>query len=222
MVATTDIPEGLTIYMTDNAWTGSTFRSNEGTVKLTIPEGGIPKGEIITFGGDMNYDTTPFTSLWENDRCNFALSTRGDNIMVYCLTTDDDASSYSHLTALSFSGNGWESDDEIERNFSSSDSALPSVLRENGTFITLDQTDNLYYNGLRSGTREEILGFISNEENWVQTSSEDSSHGASSSLIDSQVMLRDFDVGELQGYRSFTTFLSIPIQYYYNNSIFFP
>ena len=34
-VALSEISEGIDLYMTDNAWTGSTFRMNEGTKKVS-------------------------------------------------------------------------------------------------------------------------------------------------------------------------------------------
>ncbi len=156
MVATSDIPEGVTIYMTDNAWTGSTFRSNEGTVKLTTPVGGIPKGKIVTFGDNSLYNTPPFTSLWENDRGNFALSTSGEGIFVYCLTDEDDASSFSHLTALTYV---------------STEVSVPSALSP-GTFVQLSHIDNRYYDGERNVPSSQLRSLIANTEKWSGTNSD--------------------------------------------------
>lgn len=36
LVALSDLKEGTDLYMTDNAWTGASFRSNEGTVKVSF------------------------------------------------------------------------------------------------------------------------------------------------------------------------------------------
>jgi hypothetical protein len=34
MVALDDLPSGMSLYMTDNSWTGTGFRTNEGTLKV--------------------------------------------------------------------------------------------------------------------------------------------------------------------------------------------
>ena len=35
MVAMVDLPEDATLFMTDNAWTGTQFTSNEGVIKVS-------------------------------------------------------------------------------------------------------------------------------------------------------------------------------------------
>ena len=162
LVATVDIPEDITIYITDNnAWTGIEFQNREGITSLTVPPGGIAKGEIIAFSREEDFDGNKYSGLWNNDNNRFALSTRGDNIMVYCFTDEEtkSPSSISHFTALSFSGNGWVDEEN------SSNSALPSTLSEETAVTLLRRLRNGYYNGARNGSHDEILKSITDVDN---------------------------------------------------------
>lgn len=51
MFVLTDIEATVgSIYVTDNAWTGSEFATNEGTLKLDVPSSGIDMGTLIGYG----------------------------------------------------------------------------------------------------------------------------------------------------------------------------
>jgi len=81
-----DFPEGLReLYMTDNPWNGTQFVEStpnvDGTLKLTIPEGGIQAGTPIGYGGTE----LEFANDWETVQGNFSLSSGGDGIFLYCI-----------------------------------------------------------------------------------------------------------------------------------------
>lgn len=50
MVGLEQLPAGLSILVTDKAWTGNGFRGYEGIQKYTTPEGGIDQGRVFGYG----------------------------------------------------------------------------------------------------------------------------------------------------------------------------
>eukprot|EP00957_Ditylum_brightwellii_P170500 12977918-Ditylum_brightwellii.AAC.1 len=106
--------------MTDNAWTGSSFRNTEGILKLTILPGGISAGTVFGYG-DANLQ---YGSDWVVDNGNFKLSNAGDTILVYCL--ESGSRNVVHLGGFSFSNN-WP--DRDPSSYRKRKSALPVGLR---------------------------------------------------------------------------------------------
>ena len=72
LVALNDVPGSTTIYLTDNAWSGSSLYANEGVVKLTAPEGGIGKGTVFGYNAGLH------GNFWKKDAGSFALTTSGN------------------------------------------------------------------------------------------------------------------------------------------------
>ncbi|CAJ1962302.1 unnamed protein product [Cylindrotheca closterium] len=160
LVALQDLPANLELYLTDDAWTSDGFRGSEGTVKLIVPDSGIPKGSIFGFGDES---TLLYSSSWSAVSGSLALSTQGDALAVYCKPTE---STYNFLAALSFSG-PW-----VSSGFSSSNGALPPGLEQINT--VLSHLDNYQYVGPTSGSKSELISGIGDETNWKGSNSGES------------------------------------------------
>mmetsp|Transcript_38460 Transcript_38460/g.115321 ORF Transcript_38460/g.115321 Transcript_38460/m.115321 type:complete len:747 (-) Transcript_38460:197-2437(-) len=164
LMALADVTEGAEIYITDNAWTGTEFKTNEGVKKFIVPTGGLAAGSVFGY----NDASLPHYSLWTHVSGSFSLSSSADAVHVYCLGTDPLTGQNTvpyHLSALSYSNSGWSSPDSDPSAFTSGQSALPDSLPGNAV-VTLPHRDNYRYNGVRSGTRSALLGFISAPVEW--------------------------------------------------------
>ena len=158
MVALTNIAEGTKIIMTDNAWTGTNFRSNEGTVEMTVGTGGMMAGTVFCYGCD---DST----VWQSVGGNFALSASGDTVLLYCET---DTQEIVHISGFSFSGD-WMSKGLTESEYGTDSSALPESLED--AIVTLPHMDNYMYNGTRSGTMSSLISSITSRVHWIGSNS---------------------------------------------------
>jgi len=158
MVVLTNITAGVTLYMTDNAWTGNGFRTNEGTVKRTFGAN-VTAGTILTYPDD--------SSAWESVQGSFSLSAAGDTILLYCQTTDGAA--IQHISGLSFA-NGWmRSGLDDPTDYGTTGSALP--LPAAAASITLDHADNYLYTGKRTGSKSSLQSSIASSSNWASSDS---------------------------------------------------
>jgi len=153
MVALRDIPPGTRLFATDNAWNGLAFQDNEGVETLLLPQG-IPSGTVFGYGSPR----LPFNDAWTTQEDGFLLSTRGDNIFVYCRAADG----LRPLAGLIYNSPGWTD----RPPFSSSGSALPSGL-DSGLSLPLSRS--AVYRGRTQGTREELSGSLSDPDNWLST-----------------------------------------------------
>ena len=165
-VALADIPAGEEILFTDSGWySAGGFRGNEGGIKWTAPTGGISAGTIV-------YRDNPFDSEeWSiaNDanvgNYGFSLSTSGDQVLAF----QGDSSSPAFIYALNDEGAGiWQADAT-----SSNTSALPTGLTNGTDAVAVAEADNIKLNCAEnhSGTKAELLAYISNKANWVGNSS---------------------------------------------------
>lgn len=157
-VAFQDLSEGLFLYMTDNAWMGSSFRNNEGTLSFRVPLGGIAAGTV--FG----YDTSAkllYSQEWETESGQFNLATAGDTVILYCETGDK---SIRFLTALDFSGSGWMQSSLDEHDYGTGTSALPEGLARYS--LSLPLFDNSLYIGATEGSRSELQASLSDPNAW--------------------------------------------------------
>ena len=198
-VALYDLPEGSTLYLTDNAWTGehqqretvhvyfvsftcaimiffthnirpfplsnahcnsgTAFKTNEGTKKVTIPAGGINAGSIFSYesGSSAGTATHQLGDKWVSEAGSFALSGASDAIFVYCLDDGPDGtpSVPVFLTAMTYSADGWSQPNADESTFSTGQSALPSDLSPTAV-LTLSHKDNYLYVGPRTGTLADL------------------------------------------------------------------
>jgi len=159
MVSLTRLVAGTKLYITDNAWTGASFRSNEGTMMMTVQDDGIAAGEVFSFDQDSS-------SSWQDVGGSFALSASGDTVLLYCETEDFEI---VHISALSFSGD-WMRSDLSESAYGSDGSALPGVLSD--VAVTLSHADNYRYEGTTSGTPSELQQAIAAPSNWEGSNDE--------------------------------------------------
>jgi hypothetical protein len=156
LVALKNIPGDSQIYLTDNAWTGASFRTNEGTLMLTAPSSGISSGVIFGYGPGLLHGES-----WESAGGRFALAESGDTVMVY--TEKDDV--VQHLGGLSYNGGGWQEPGQDEDSYETGSSALPSVLIPVGA-ISLPHMDNYVYAGPTEGSRSFLQSSLMNASNW--------------------------------------------------------
>mmetsp|Transcript_1069 Transcript_1069/g.1693 ORF Transcript_1069/g.1693 Transcript_1069/m.1693 type:complete len:773 (-) Transcript_1069:152-2470(-) len=172
MVAMTNLPPGAVLYMTDNAWTGTNFRSNEGTVKMVVPEDGIAEGSIFGYG-DVSL---PLSYTWSSVGGYIALATVADTIIIYCLDDDPVLGTPTvpyHLSALSYASSGWlPANPSDPDSFGTGSSALPDMLPSSAV-VTLSHRDNYRYEGPRSGhSRSSLMdNYLSNSLFWFGSDS---------------------------------------------------
>ena len=71
---------------------GTAFKTNEGTKKVTIPAGGINAGSIFSYesGSSAGTATHQLGDKWVSEAGSFALSGASDAIFVYCLDDGPD------------------------------------------------------------------------------------------------------------------------------------
>lgn len=171
LVALEDVPAGIQIHITDNSWNDATFsfRTNEGTLTLKVPQVGIAQGTVFGYGPpDEILYGDQWTSLTD---AGFSLSAEGDTVLVYW--TDDDkedsersstSSIIHHLGALSFNG-PWTT-----ASVDTASSALPKELIEFST--TLSHADNVAYTGSMIGTKTTLQAALQDPSNWSSSNTD--------------------------------------------------
>jgi hypothetical protein len=147
--------------MTDNAWTGAAFRTNEGSVQMTVPSAGMAAGSIFGYGDD-------FEESWQTVDGGFSLSAAGDNIFVYC--QDEETSELVHMTGISLSGE-WMGAGLSESTYGTASSSLPTSLADSGAAVTLSHADNYEYVGSTSGSASALRRSIATSSNWQSSNS---------------------------------------------------
>lgn len=162
-VALADISAGEEVYFTDKGWQASgSFRSNEGIIKWTAPAGGISAGTIVQ-------RTAPFDSGdWSEPDSGFNLSTSGDQLLVY----QGSESSPIFVYGLNNESAGvWQADAT-----SSNTSALPTGLINGTTAVALDEDDSgvLTCTSNQTGSKAQLLAYISDNANWIMSGSDQS------------------------------------------------
>ena len=165
-VATTTIPGGTEILITDNGWLSSgAFRGGEGIVQFTVPAAGLNCGDEFFFidGVFSDGDGAPFGTT-NNISGSLILSTGGDQLFVY----QDDNGTISFIAGIQMNG-GWEADAT-----SSNTSAQPASLTGNNTSVApVPENDNGMYNGsVIMGDRATLLAAINNPDNWTLSNDE--------------------------------------------------
>jgi hypothetical protein len=142
-LALTSMESGTTINFTDNGWTGSALKTDEGTDTWTA-SGNIKAGDIIDF-----------------TLTNISLGTGGDQIIAY----QGSSGSPTFIFALNNEGSAvWQAGSPNTR-----ESALPSGLTNGTNAVALTEKDNYRFKTVaanRKGKISLILSSICNSANW--------------------------------------------------------
>lgn len=146
LVALRDLPKGWVIRITDNAYDNSSFKSNEGTLSLTLSNT-IPAGTVFGYGAGMLYG-----SAWHamSEDKNFDLSVSGDTVAV-CAATERNPDVCTVLSAVSVAGD------------KSSD--LPESVADFS--VALGTLDNYAYTGKTNGGKESLQKDLINNDYWM-------------------------------------------------------
>ncbi|GAX13713.1 hypothetical protein FisN_2Hh541 [Fistulifera solaris] len=158
LVALERIPQGTTLYITDNGWTGTKFRDTEGYLKLEVPSEGIAAGTVFGYSQNTTDGGEFSENNWELVRGNFDLSLSGDTMFVVC---GDNREDVSFLTGLTFGGRWFNAGGDTTY------SALPEMLEQfNNSYVTLSHYDSYRYKGPTSETALRLREAIANPDNW--------------------------------------------------------
>mmetsp|Transcript_50339 Transcript_50339/g.56254 ORF Transcript_50339/g.56254 Transcript_50339/m.56254 type:complete len:523 (-) Transcript_50339:522-2090(-) len=154
LVTLVDLPSGLTFHMTDNAYNGNSFASNEGTISLTLRDT-VPAGTIFGYGEELLYGSSWISEVDKG----FRLSTSGDTVIIYCTKTPEDTE-YTYLSALSYSGS-FKVSGEV---YGTSSSTLPESI----VFfsVALNHKDNYVYIGPTTDIKESLQKNLVDARNW--------------------------------------------------------
>lgn len=163
LVALKDIPAGITLFLTDKAWTGADWRSAEGTLSHQIMSN-LPNGTIFGYGEEL-----ALGNQWTSVSGSFSLSALGDNVFLYCIG-ESSGTKPRFLSGLSISG-PWLGANLPDSEYGTGSSSLPSSLSKVGS-VALEHKDNYHYAGPTEGTVEELIKSISNSTNWEGSNSE--------------------------------------------------
>jgi hypothetical protein len=166
-----NLPPSLDLYLTDNAWNGIEFLTNEGIVRLTTPEGGIPAGQAFGYGPNDN--AYRHGRDWSVDQGTFSLSQEsGEQVFLFCISSLGRPRS---IAAISYGG---PFVDPGLANYGFNQSALPIELQDTNGIIVLPYfADRWEYTGPKSLQTEELKASILDVNNtWTGTSSSASRH----------------------------------------------
>mmetsp|Transcript_18905 Transcript_18905/g.38826 ORF Transcript_18905/g.38826 Transcript_18905/m.38826 type:complete len:538 (+) Transcript_18905:115-1728(+) len=168
LVALVDLPAGFRVHVTDNAYNGNSFASNEGTTTLTIPET-LKAGTIFGYGDGVLHG-----SSWvaEKGGRGFRLSSSGDTIIVYSSGTtatveSADTNERTFLSAVSFAGGNFAEQTcgaPGEQSCGTKSSVLPESIAEFA--VVLEKKDNYVYTGPTNDTKASMQEHLVNAKNW--------------------------------------------------------
>ena len=156
IVALNDLPGNLNLYMTDNAWTGSTTLTNEGTHMLTLPSSGVLAGTVFGYGDNLRLGDE-----WQSVSVTFALAEKGDTVILFIEVNG----TIQHLSAFSYAVVGWVVPDLSADQCDTAHSALPKSLTLVGA-VSLPHHKNYQYIGPVGGKADFICGEIQKQLNW--------------------------------------------------------
>ena len=157
-IVLTDLDGETEIKFTDNGWTGTGFRTGEGTLTWTAPSEGLNKGSVITVSAEGGWNATSGSITPSG---NIAFAVGGDQIIVY----QGDPSEPTLIYA--FSTSPWITSGDIDSN----KSYLPSGLSEGTTAHCFSSfyRNGYYANSIIIDSKASALSSISNDENWTKS-----------------------------------------------------
>jgi len=163
-----NLPPGLELYLTDNAWNGQRFLTNEGVLKLTTPaDGGIPAGTTFGYGPNAPTGAYLYGTDWTIDQGNFALSnTEGEQVFLFCFSSTNQP---RPLAAISYNGN-FSSPGRADSYYGFNRSAVPPELEENNAVIVLPFATRWSYVGPKSLQTDELkAAIVDTQANWASS-----------------------------------------------------
>lgn len=152
LVVLDDLPAGYEFFITDNGvlQDGKTFRTGEGFIPFKSPAA-LSKGTVLVWDQNGVDSTSGFGAG------TIALAAASDSLVLFEGTTDSPVFLFAAML-----GPGWETASGVS--IDSGTSYLPPVLQTAN--IILGTTDNQRYNGIMSGTKEQLLKSITQSSNW--------------------------------------------------------
>ena len=152
IVALADIPRGTSIVISDNAWDGTAFTTNEGSLALTTTDT-VAAGTVLSYGEPSS------SPGWSALDAGFNLAAGGEMIHVYATSNDND--SITHLSALSFNGE-WSTDPNT---LDTGSSILPASIGDYS--VILPHMDNYVYMGPTAGSKSSLQASLTNPDLWL-------------------------------------------------------
>jgi hypothetical protein len=155
-----DLDENTVIYFTDEeADNDYTISSGEGTLRYTVPSGGITKGTVISYTG-LNSD-------WADEDAGFALGNSGDGIIAY---------QGSGLTVTTFLHAVGEASGNI--------GTFPASTLSASDYLLMGGDDGNYSSGPTTDTAVNLFAAINTLGNWTISGSASISPPASFTVND--------------------------------------
>ncbi|KAL3911914.1 MAG: hypothetical protein SGARI_001412 [Bacillariaceae sp.] len=166
-----ELPASFDLYMTDDAWNGTAFVNDnpyrDGTVMLTIPDGGIPAG--TPFG--YQEAGLSYSEEWESVSGDFSLTTDGEAVFLYCIQGDGEP---KPLLAFSY-GAKYVAADSVDADFvyNETSTSFPWSLGELGLQNIQPHAQSLLFNSsaLPPSASQESLKIAARDPSyWVLSS----------------------------------------------------
>ena len=130
-------------------------------MQLVVPDGGIAPGTVFGIG----HESLPMSNQWELLSGSFVLSTLGDNMHLFCLPKGE--GNYEDplfLSSLYFNVTGLTTE-EIEDAYNTGTMSKPPPSPSTYSVLLPNYQTN-YYDGIREGTKEQILADYVNPNEW--------------------------------------------------------
>jgi hypothetical protein len=156
-VTLVDIPGASTVYFTDDEWTGSAFAGSEGGLIYTTPGSGLTAGDVVTLESfNTASPTASVGSVTKFGSINLSVAT--DEVFMYL--GSDEYTPTTFLCAITNTGD-WEDNANL------SGTGLTDGV---DALVLASSTDAGRYTGLRTGTEEQLKGYIQDiGSNWELT-----------------------------------------------------
>lgn len=153
------IPNGTSLFFTENAYENGTLKTNEGTVEWTNNTGSaIAPGTVIVFTSGSGFDLGTTASGNIN-----GLSTSGDNLFIY------EGSAACPEFIYGFTNSSWITSGSA----TNSNSYLPSELNVTNGNLDLGSSDNWQYSASRNDQNQisNYQPLVNNASNWIGNNS---------------------------------------------------